>query len=121
MPESDTMELAAKVVAAFVSNNPLRKTELPALIQTIYGTLARLSGGTENPAPNEELKEPAVSIRKSITPEYLICHENSSEELASCGRPVIFIHNGAPAGAGWLLRGRQTIQVAEKALGCGFR
>ena len=32
-----------------------------------------------------------------------ICHENSSEELASCGRPVIFIHNGAPAGAGWLL------------------
>ena len=88
MPQSDAMELAAKVVAAFVSSNPLPKGELPALIQTIYDTLARLSGETENPAPNEEPKEPAVSIRKSITPEYLIC-----------------------------LRGRQTIQVAEKALG----
>ena len=32
-----------------------------------------------------------------------ICHENNSQELVSCGRPVIFIHNGAPAGAGWLL------------------
>jgi predicted transcriptional regulator len=76
MPQSDTMEMAAEVVAAFVSNNPLPKGELPAMIQTIYDTLARLSGRTENPGPNEEPKEPTVSIRKSITPEYLICLED---------------------------------------------
>jgi predicted transcriptional regulator len=76
MPQSDTMKMAAEVVAAFVSNNPLPKGELPTLIQTIHDTLARLSGGTENAAPRQEVKEPAVSIRKSITPEYLICLED---------------------------------------------
>ena len=73
MPQSETLEMAAEVVAAFVSNNPLPKSELPALFQTIHDSLARLSGGVENAAPNEEPMHPAVSIRKSITPEYLIC------------------------------------------------
>ncbi len=70
---SDTLNLAAEVVAAFVSNNPVPKGELPDLIHTIHGALARLSGEMENPAPKDEPKEPAVSIRRSITPEYLIC------------------------------------------------
>ena len=73
MPQSATLEVAAEVVAAFVSNNPVPKGELPALIQTVHDTLSRLSGEVENPVPKEEVKEPAVSIRKSITPEYLIC------------------------------------------------
>ncbi len=64
------------MVAAFVSNNPVPKGELPALIQTIHATFARLSSGVEDPTPKEEPKEPAVSIRKSITPEYLICLED---------------------------------------------
>ena len=76
MTPSDTLEVAAKVVAAFVSNNPLPKGELPALVQTIHDGLARLSGEAEKSAPKEEPKEPAVSIRRSITPEYLICLED---------------------------------------------
>ena len=83
MPQSETLEMAAEMVAAFVSNNPLPKGELPALIQTIHDTLARLSGGVENAPPNEEPKQPAkhpvVSIRKSITPEYLICLEDGKK------------------------------------------
>ena len=79
MPQSETLEMAAGVVAAFVSNNPLPKGELPALIQTIHDTLARLSGEVENAAPNEEPKHLAVSIRKSITPEYLICLEDGKK------------------------------------------
>ena len=75
MTPSDTLEMAAEVVAAFVSNNPVPKGELPALIQTIHDVLARLSGEA-NAAPKEALKEPAVSIRRSITPEYLICLED---------------------------------------------
>ena len=67
--------MAAEVVAAFVSNNPLPKGELPALIQTIHNALTGLSVGAENAAPKEEPKQPAVSIRKSVTPEYLICLE----------------------------------------------
>lgn len=76
MPQSVTLDLAAEVVAAFVSNNPVPKGELPALIHTIHEALSRLSSGAENPAPIEEPREPAVSIRKSITPEYLICLED---------------------------------------------
>ena len=76
MPQSATLEVAAEVVAAFVSNTPVPKGELPALIQTVHDTLSRLLGEVETveiPVPKEEVKEPAVSIRKSITPEYLIC------------------------------------------------
>ena len=79
MPQSETLEIAAEVVAAFVSNNPLPKGELPALIQTIHDFLARLSVGAENAAPKEEPKQPAVSIRKSITPEYLTCLEDGKK------------------------------------------
>ena len=76
MPQPMTLELAAEVVAAFVSNNPVPRGELPALIQTIHETLARLSAGGENSTSKEEPKEPAVSIRKSVTPGYLICLED---------------------------------------------
>jgi len=76
MPQSVTLGMAAEVVAAFVSNNPVPKGELPALIQAVHDALARLSSGVENPAPKEVTKEPAVPIRKSITPEYLTCLED---------------------------------------------
>ena len=76
MPQPVTLEKAAEVVAAFVSNNPVPKSELLALIQAVHDTLARLSSEVKNPAPKEEPKEPAVSIRRSITPEFLICLED---------------------------------------------
>ena len=76
MPQPVTLEIAAKVVAAFVSNNPLPRGELPGLIQTFHDTLAGLSAGVETSIPKEEPKEPAVSIRKSVTPGYLICLED---------------------------------------------
>ena len=76
MPQPVTLEMAAEVVAAFVSNNPLPRGELPALIQAIHDTLAELSAGVEISTPKEEPKEPAVSIRKSVTPGYLICLED---------------------------------------------
>jgi predicted transcriptional regulator len=71
--------MAAEVVAAFVSNNPLPKGELPALFQTIHDALMGLSVAVENAAPKEEPKQPAVSIRKSVTPEYLICLEDGKK------------------------------------------
>jgi len=76
MTPSDTLDTAAEVVAAFVANNSVPTGELPALIQAIHGALTRLKDGVETPAPEEQTKEPAVSIRRSITPEYLICLED---------------------------------------------
>ena len=76
MTPSDTLEMATEVVVAFVANNSVPTGELPALIQTIHAALTRLKDGTEVRAPEEETKAPAVSIRASIKPEYLICLED---------------------------------------------
>jgi predicted transcriptional regulator len=48
---------------------------LPALIKAIHAALTRLRDGAETP-PEEQTKAPAVAIRKSITPEYLVCLED---------------------------------------------
>jgi predicted transcriptional regulator len=76
MPHS--IELAARVVAAYVSNNPLPKSDLPDLILAVHSSLARLSK-PELALPQAETKSPAVPIRKSITPDYLICLEDGKE------------------------------------------
>ena len=75
MTPSDTVETAAEVVAAFVANNSPPVGELPALIQTVQAALTKLKEGVETPAA-EEPKAPAVPVRRSVTPEYLICLED---------------------------------------------
>ena len=76
MSGSNPIELAAGVVAAFVSNNSVPVGELPALIQAVHASVKRLAEGTESTAPGVEAKAPAVPIRKSVTPDYLICLED---------------------------------------------
>ena len=48
MATPDSVELAAEVVAAFISNNPLPRGELPALIQTVHSAVERLGKGLES-------------------------------------------------------------------------
>jgi predicted transcriptional regulator len=67
MVASNLIELAAEVVAAFVSNNPLPKGELPSLIHIVHTAVVRLAAGQESAQPQIEEKTPAVPIRKSIT------------------------------------------------------
>jgi predicted transcriptional regulator len=73
MAKSNPVELAAEIVAAFVSNNPLPKGDLPALIHAVHSAVERLAAGPESAPPQVEAKTPAVSIRRSITPDFLIC------------------------------------------------
>src|SRR5271166_2675367 len=73
MAKLNPVELAAEIVAAFVSNNPLPKSELPALIHALHSAVERLAAEPESAPPQVEAKTPAVSIRKSITPDFLIC------------------------------------------------
>jgi predicted transcriptional regulator len=73
---SSPIELAAQMVAAFVSSNPLPKSELPALIHAVHATVTRLASEPKSAPPPIEPKAPAVPIRRSITPEYLICLED---------------------------------------------
>ena len=73
--KSNYIELAADIVSAFVSNNSVRATELPDLIQTVHASLEKIVGGTVvEPIP--EPKQPAVAIKKSITNDFIICLED---------------------------------------------
>src|SRR5215212_10947292 len=65
------VELAANIVGAFVTKNSVPRAELPALIASVHGALVDAGRGVEEP-PAEELR-PAVPIKKSITPDYVIC------------------------------------------------
>src|SRR5271167_2323949 len=76
MAKSNPVELAAEIVAAFVSYNPVPKGDLPALIHAVHAAVARLTSGPESAPPRNEAKAPAVPIRRSITPDFLICLED---------------------------------------------
>jgi predicted transcriptional regulator len=66
-------------VAAFVANNSLPTVELPALIHSVHAALARLASGQVNTAPLVEKQEPAVSVRKSLTPDFLVCLDDGKK------------------------------------------
>ena len=71
------IELTTDIVAAYVGNNPLQMAELPGLISQVHSALSGITtGAAEEPA--EPLK-PAVSVRKSVTPEYIICLEDGKK------------------------------------------
>lgn len=68
------LEQATEIVSAYVANNPVSATDLPKLIQTVHATLSTLSATPIAPAP-QDLK-PAVPVKKSITPDHLVCLED---------------------------------------------
>ena len=73
------IELTADIVAAYVANNALPIADLPSLIQSVHSALAQLASGPVIAPSLEEKKEPAVSIRKSITPDYLVCLDDGKK------------------------------------------
>jgi predicted transcriptional regulator len=75
--ESVYIELTADIVSAYVSNNSVPSADIPALIGQIYAALKRVSGG-QAAAASEPLK-PAVPIKRSVTPEYIVCLEDGQK------------------------------------------
>ena len=67
--------LTSDIVAAHVSNNDVSVDDVPALIRNVYGALADL-GTTQ---AEEEKPEPAVSVRSSIKPDYIVCLEDGKK------------------------------------------
>ena len=76
MANLNPVEVAAEIVAAFISYNPVPKSELPNLIEAVHSAVDRLEKGPGNTPPQVEVNAPAVPIRKSITPDFLICLED---------------------------------------------
>jgi predicted transcriptional regulator len=72
---SETVALAADIVAAFVSNNSIAATELPSMIQSVYRALNEAASGVK-PQEAAPPLTPAVPIKKSVTPDYIISLED---------------------------------------------
>ena len=75
--ELDLTSLTADIVSAYVAHNALTGDKLPDLIGSVYGALSRASVQAVEPE-RVELK-PVVAIKKSVTPEYLICLEDGKK------------------------------------------
>ncbi|MGL4961216.1 MAG: MucR family transcriptional regulator, partial [Inquilinus sp.] len=71
--EDDMRALTVRIVSAHVGNNTVAINDLPALIALVHGTLAGLDKSIE---PVAVRPEPAVPVKKSVTPEYLVCLED---------------------------------------------
>jgi predicted transcriptional regulator len=88
--ELDLTGLTADIVSAYVAHNALTGDKLPDLIGSVYGALSRASLRPEK----VELK-PAVAIKKSVTPEYIICLEDG-EKYKSLKRHLRSEYNMSP-------------------------
>ncbi len=75
---SDFIELTADIVSAYVSNNSVPTAELANLISDVHSALSRVGAGITPELPAEPQK-PATSIKKSVTPEYIVCLEDGKQ------------------------------------------
>jgi predicted transcriptional regulator len=73
----DILRMAVEVVSAYVSKNQLPVSQIPEIIQTVFASLSSLDAGT--PELKAEAPRPAVPVRKSVTPEYIVCLEDGKK------------------------------------------
>jgi predicted transcriptional regulator len=77
LAKAELVELTAEIVSAYVSNNTVSVSDVPALIGDIHSALSRAAGGAP-PAEREELR-PAINVKKSVTPEFIVCLEDGKK------------------------------------------
>ena len=73
----DYIALTAEIVSAYVSNNTVASADIPALINQIHGALLQVSSGETQPS-SEPLK-PAVPVKRSINPDFIVCLEDGKK------------------------------------------
>jgi predicted transcriptional regulator len=73
-PSSNCIELTADIVSAYVSHNAIPANEIAALIREVHSALLHVANGAAE-TPGETMR-PAISVRKSITPDYIVCLED---------------------------------------------
>lgn len=71
------IELTAQIVSAYVGNNTVPAQDLSSLINQVHSALTRVSSG-QGESPGEPLK-PAVSVKRSITPDHIVCLEDGKK------------------------------------------
>jgi len=87
----DVLGLTAQIVAAHVSNNSVLPDALPSLIQEVYRTLA----GVGREAISTEKPQPAVSVKRSVFPDHIVCLEDG-KKLKMLKRHLKTAYNMSP-------------------------
>jgi predicted transcriptional regulator len=75
--KTDLIELTAEIISAYVSNNTIVASDLPAIIVDVHDALSKASQRTGQ-SEREELR-PAVTVKKSVTPDYIVCLEDGKK------------------------------------------
>src|SRR5918994_1998148 len=89
----ELVQLTADIVSAYVSNNKVGSGELGKIIEEVHSALQRAPNAQATPEP--EPREPAVSVRKSVTPDYIVCLEDG-KKFKSLKRHLRTDHNLSP-------------------------
>ena len=93
VPDNALLRMTADIVSAYVSKNVLPAQQISEVINTVYSSLTGLNGQPRE-TPAEPLK-PAVPIRKSVTPEYIVCLEDG-KKLKMLKRHLKTVYNLSP-------------------------
>jgi predicted transcriptional regulator len=96
MEPTPNTTITAEILAAYVSNNSIAVADLPALIADIHTALQRISSGEPTPAVVEQKLDPAVPIRKSVTPDFIICLDDG-KRFKSLKRHLLTEYSMTPA------------------------
>ncbi|PCJ69225.1 MAG: MucR family transcriptional regulator [Rhodobiaceae bacterium] len=75
--KADLVEMTAEIVSAYLGNNSVPISDVPALIETVFGALESVE--TEQPGKTAPSVEPAVPIKQSVTADFLICLEDGKQ------------------------------------------
>lgn len=73
----DVLRLVADIVSAYVGKNPLPATQISDVIHSVFSSLTTLEGGP--PEVRSEAPKPVVPIKKSVTPDYIVCLEDGKK------------------------------------------
>jgi len=74
---NDLLRMSVEIVSAYVSNNSIAPTQVPDVINTVYGALNSINSQTV--FERSESQKPAVSVRRSVNPAYIICLEDGKK------------------------------------------
>lgn len=88
----DLLTLTADIVSSHVANNTVAVSDLPNLIENVYNALSQLGSA---PVKVETKQEPAVSVRSSVKPDYIICLEDG-KKLKMLKRHLMTHYNMTP-------------------------
>jgi predicted transcriptional regulator len=91
--DTNFVELAADIVSAYVSNHSVATGDLAGLIRDVHTALQQSASGPSEPEP--EPREPAVSVKKSVQPDYIVCLEDG-KKFKSLKRHLRTDHNLSP-------------------------